>query len=262
MGSWDEICGVSRLPIQCGDPVYVLMLGRVDGYYFPASLPFKGKYADYGGVELDDGEGESWRAEVFEQAYGKSPASVFDRCEELECPLTSVTESTLYLQPWMVHASIFDVSADFTMEAEWASNARDRKELLNSCEDLNALAGDEMVAVIKALAESPVSSYYMRILSPIMLPGANGGFQAAAMAPWREYLRDNVSDTDKTTAATKDFNAWTKFNVMLSNTHYEWHPSIGQGTQSMYMRMFDKIAEAEAKIRDTLRQQSKELGYE
>ena len=59
MGSWNETCGLSNLPIRCGDDdaVFVIMGKAVgDGvystsFYKPISLPIFGEYADYGGID-------------------------------------------------------------------------------------------------------------------------------------------------------------------------------------------------------------------
>lgn len=69
MGSWNETCGLSNLPIGVGDKVVFLLLtqnpyadhvGRSGCYtgdfFFPRSIPLYGKYDDYGTVLIDDGQ--------------------------------------------------------------------------------------------------------------------------------------------------------------------------------------------------------------
>lgn len=53
MGSWNETCAISHLPIQCGEKVRAFFL--TTGHYktFPRTMAVKGSYADYGEVELD-----------------------------------------------------------------------------------------------------------------------------------------------------------------------------------------------------------------
>lgn len=70
MGCWNGTCGISRLPIRAGEPVYgivirppawaMLWMPRetdISGYcyahgmYYPLTLFFKGVYDDYGGIE-------------------------------------------------------------------------------------------------------------------------------------------------------------------------------------------------------------------
>ncbi len=63
MGSWNETCGLTRLPIHSGDPVVLIMLSQVtdsggaDGacysshYWKPYALPLRAVYNDYGGIE-------------------------------------------------------------------------------------------------------------------------------------------------------------------------------------------------------------------
>lgn len=62
MGYWNETCGLSQMPIKGGDPVVaVLITNNFSGnlidlsystdLWSPISLPFRGDYNDYGGVE-------------------------------------------------------------------------------------------------------------------------------------------------------------------------------------------------------------------
>lgn len=60
MGSWNKTCGLSNLPIRCGDRVYVFVLEQndeIDSHcyathlYSPLLLPFESTYNDYGGGE-------------------------------------------------------------------------------------------------------------------------------------------------------------------------------------------------------------------
>lgn len=69
MGSWNETCAVSNLPILDGDEVYWLLLTQnpytkfsktecyCTDFFFPRCLPVLGKYVDCGEVEPSDGEG-------------------------------------------------------------------------------------------------------------------------------------------------------------------------------------------------------------
>lgn len=66
MGCWNGTCGVSQLPLRHGDPVRAFLIGvpmhfkhgedqsgycYSDGWAYPLSVGFKGKYNDYGGIE-------------------------------------------------------------------------------------------------------------------------------------------------------------------------------------------------------------------
>lgn len=66
MGSWNETCGISNLPIEPGDECVLLYLRENKrsptraisracetwGLWKPVTLPLRGKYADYGRVNL------------------------------------------------------------------------------------------------------------------------------------------------------------------------------------------------------------------
>lgn len=66
MGCWNGTCGVSQLPIHCGDKVKLVLLKKSmyiedsvkgggfcysDGLFQPYSLPISGEYNDYGTIE-------------------------------------------------------------------------------------------------------------------------------------------------------------------------------------------------------------------
>ena len=60
MGCWNETCLLSRLPIACGQEIACVFIAPVDGWpetvyadsqYVPLSLPFFGRYDDYGRIE-------------------------------------------------------------------------------------------------------------------------------------------------------------------------------------------------------------------
>lgn len=60
MGCWDVTCGISHLPIQAGDPIRLSILRQplyYDGIqkswatWLPVSVPLKGVYDNYGGIE-------------------------------------------------------------------------------------------------------------------------------------------------------------------------------------------------------------------
>ena len=63
MGSWNDVCFMSGLPIHCSEPIYAFVLmpraevvreGAVcykDDKYVPIGFPIKGVYNDYGGIE-------------------------------------------------------------------------------------------------------------------------------------------------------------------------------------------------------------------
>ncbi len=69
MGSWEETCGLSHLPITVGDRALLFIIGPgrclwdgtggrggfcyATGIWSPQCLPFRGKYADYGQLRLD-----------------------------------------------------------------------------------------------------------------------------------------------------------------------------------------------------------------
>jgi len=65
MGSWDKTCGLSNLPIRCGESVYVVPLLKswyldrchTTALYHPIPMLFESEYNDYGAGENNSGVG-------------------------------------------------------------------------------------------------------------------------------------------------------------------------------------------------------------
>lgn len=63
MGCWNKTCGLSKLHIFAGDPVYVFVIEQnldhercySTAFWSPALIPFESKYDDYGGGEESGG---------------------------------------------------------------------------------------------------------------------------------------------------------------------------------------------------------------
>lgn len=59
MGCWNKTCGLSKLHIYAGDPVYVFVMEQqtnhercyATAFWRPVMVPFEAKYDDYGGAE-------------------------------------------------------------------------------------------------------------------------------------------------------------------------------------------------------------------
>ena len=87
MGSWNKTCGLSNLPIHCGEPVMVFTLvqnNKIDSFcyttpfYSPVMLPFHSVYNDYGGGENSTGIGlplimDAIKANLIEMELGENP---------------------------------------------------------------------------------------------------------------------------------------------------------------------------------------------
>ncbi len=78
MGSWDETCMASQLPIRVGDPVRAVLLTDVryadetyaGGFCYasdlwaPRCVPLRGRYDDYGGIALADDPANALNASI------------------------------------------------------------------------------------------------------------------------------------------------------------------------------------------------------
>ena len=86
MGCWNKTCGITNLPIMCGEETYVFLLERVNkiydhcystNLYRPLLLPFVSTYDDYGGGEHSQGMAfttimEGMREHLVEMPQGKN----------------------------------------------------------------------------------------------------------------------------------------------------------------------------------------------
>lgn len=85
MGCWNKTCGLSKLHIYAGDPVYVFVIEQnlnhercySTAFWSPVLAPFKSKYDDYGGGEGSGGVWfpyiiESLQRELIEREVGEN----------------------------------------------------------------------------------------------------------------------------------------------------------------------------------------------
>ena len=102
MGSWNETCNLSHLPICCGDRVYAML---VAGKNRPLFFPFKGIYNDYGSLEeIEEDENTAHifstitaSRQVFEFEYEDHNKEYFDNASKsFEELLKAVERSLLY----------------------------------------------------------------------------------------------------------------------------------------------------------------------
>ena len=86
MGCWNKTCGLTRLHITMGEPVYVFALEKADAhercystaFWKPCLVPWEAEYNDYGGGENDHGIGIKYvmngvRKTLVELEVGENP---------------------------------------------------------------------------------------------------------------------------------------------------------------------------------------------
>lgn len=82
MGCWNETCLLSRLPIACGQEIVCVFIAPVnawpgtvyaDSQYVPLSLPFKGRYDDYGRIEDVEYDEAALRSLSNETLWAEAP---------------------------------------------------------------------------------------------------------------------------------------------------------------------------------------------
>src|SRR6185437_1084511 len=79
MGSWDACCGLSKIPIQIGDPVVDFLIGEVGSFrdsgficypndlWAPLTIQTYGEYRDYGEIDVQQG----WHIDYVAEAIKK-----------------------------------------------------------------------------------------------------------------------------------------------------------------------------------------------
>lgn len=94
MGSFNHKCNFSQLPARCGDRIVVLVGVRMtnnvleaDGFspgnsFTPISVPIRGEYNDYGGIENVD---RTPGIEALEQYFGMDVDKIVDCAERITC---------------------------------------------------------------------------------------------------------------------------------------------------------------------------------
>ena len=137
MGSWNEVCFMSGLPIRYNDDVYAFVLmprenvnqeGKVcykDDKYIPIGFPIAGKYDDYGGIE-------SIRTTVVMEEFFKSYEYIAKEMDEdfedtfvpykwesLQCLLNRISHRSIYVKTadgemhqmelTLIHKQLYDI---------------------------------------------------------------------------------------------------------------------------------------------------------
>lgn len=94
MGSFNHKCNFSQLPAKCGDRIVVLVGVRMtkdvmdaDGFapgssFTPISVPIRGEYNDYGGIENVD---MTPGIEALEKYFGMEVGELVDHAERITC---------------------------------------------------------------------------------------------------------------------------------------------------------------------------------
>ena len=89
MGSWNETCAISNLPICPGDEVCWVLLTKspyavdsggcyYDDFFFVRSLPIVGTYDDYGGIEVAEKEELFIQQELDDTISIRFPKKIYD----------------------------------------------------------------------------------------------------------------------------------------------------------------------------------------
>lgn len=127
MGSWNGTCGISHLPIRCGDEIVALLIGRfsyedspdysgycyVNGMYQPLTLPIYCTYDDYGGISNVE---NPYVLELIRDNFKLDPQVNVVSWINDEVERDKVTIQHQYLDKkvevgvglWMVHRKIFE----------------------------------------------------------------------------------------------------------------------------------------------------------
>lgn len=180
MGSWNETCGLSNLPICPGEKVIFLLLtqnpysdhvGRSGCYhgdfFFPRSIPLTGTYDDYGKVAID--EGQDAIIDLIKQGFAVD--LIPQEAEKYRHgPMNMDTWTIDSLQDWLhegkvrIDKNALNRESDKQM-AKFYEKVRAKDAELNAKDPARAEAarkGEEMLAARQLVSPSPIYKLIIR----------------------------------------------------------------------------------------------------
>lgn len=245
MGSWNGTCGISKMPIQYGDRVKLVLLKPTKHYksistgsgfcdasdmYTPICLPITGEYNDYGCIENIDE-----RPELFDLII--KALRIPDRTD-IEDIITGISNNELEdISYMLVHESVYNIMIDINKEMPHRYDNDYTTEmhrndsvdvLINYTMRYKKTLNDISRGICKPLEvdiEYYNNDHYYRIL-PIVIRTLN--------------------DSDVLKTIKKDIVDFMIFNEAITDARMFWSPQSGGGSQDLtyeYQIEIGKLAE-------------------
>jgi hypothetical protein len=245
MGSWNGTCGISKMPIQYGDRVKLVLLKPTKHYrnvstgsgfcnasdmYTPISLPITGEYNDYGCIENIDEQ-----PELFDLII--EALRIPDR-NDIEDIIAGISNEELVdISYMLIHESVYNIMIDITKETPHRYDNNYTTEmhrndsvdiLINYTIEYNKTLNDLRRGILKPL-EFDIDYYnndhYYRILPSVIR---------------------KLNDSDILKTIKKDIVDFMIFSEAISDARMFWSPQSGGGSQDLtyeYQIEIGKLAE-------------------
>lgn len=245
MGSWNGTCGISKMPIQYGDRVKLVLLKPTNHYrsvstgsgfcdasdmYTPICLPITGEYNDYGCIENIDEQ-----PELFDLII--KALRIPDR-NNIEDIIAGISNNELENISYMlIHESVYNIMIDITKETPHRYDDNYTTEMhRNDSVDIlinykighNKILNDMDNGIYKPLEfdkDYYNNDHYYRILPDVIR---------------------TLNDSDVLKTIKKDIVEFMIFIEAISDARMFWSPQSGGGSQDLtyeYQIEIGKLAE-------------------
>lgn len=245
MGSWNGTCGISKMPIQYGDRVKLVLLKPTNHYrsvstgsgfcdasdmYTPICLPITGEYNDYGCIENIDEQ-----PELFDLII--KALRIPDR-NNIEDIIAGISNNELENISYMlIHESVYNIMLDITKETPHRYDDNYTTEMhRNDSVDIlinykighNKILNDMDNGIYKPLEfdkDYYNNDHYYRILPDVIR---------------------TLNDSDVLKTIKKDIVEFMIFIEAISDARMFWSPQSGGGSQDLtyeYQIEIGKLAE-------------------
>ena len=228
MGSWDETCALTGLPVRPGDKVYFQVIAAnwcpsvppdgADGYYRPVLYPLTGVYDDYGRIrEVEKNFAFDWLDRFLTESIGTGAEDFMDDVISHELPYEAANK-----QFKLQMASCFFLADAYEMARE-AMDKRQQQSWEKAVRDLPRWSADEkeIEEVCRKIAEQgeepEAYSYRVRIT----------GQKAALFFRRRygeEFLARHFYDHPEDFALIKPF---VEFDIAFNRLRRQYMPLTG-----------------------------------
>lgn len=245
MGSWNGTCGISKMPIQYGDRVKLVLLKPTNHYrsvstgsgfcdasdmYTPICLPITGEYNDYGCIENIDEQ-----PELFDLII--KALRIPDR-NNIEDIIAGISNNELENISYMlIHESVYNIMLDITKETPHRYDDNYTTEmhrndsvdvLIKYMSGRNKILNDMDNGIYKPLEfdkDYYNNDHYYRILPDVIR---------------------TLNDSDVLKTIKKDIVEFMIFIEAISDARMFWSPQSGGGSQDLtyeYQIEIGKLAE-------------------
>lgn len=251
MGSWNGTCGITNLPIRSGDPVAAFLIavpisnifagkeyapaGDYSGFSYIGevmTLPFFGKYNDYGGIEdVEDGFVTKDIMTHFNRPENESFEKFINKVVERDELVLDQGWRKVGVGLWMVHKRVFDDLSKIDVKT-WG----DKTSSESFYEDMSSVR--DLSSILKVDLDEEFTDF-LKFGHKFWLAGEN---------------RDTLLHSKKTLFENQDnFLKMRLFCLSVSSLRKAFVPVGGKGEQSSCFGHFKLLAELTLELMEGFR---------